>query len=103
GRFMNSFGITMAVAIAISLIVSFTLTPMMSSRWLRREDLHHGTSTREHGIYSRIEGTYLKMLDWSMTHRWVIVVAMVLALVAIVPLGILVNKNFLPQDDESQF
>ena len=103
GRFMNSFGITMAVAIAISLLVSFTLTPMMSSRWLRREDLHHGTSTREHGVYGIIEGTYLRALDWSMTHRWVIVTAMVLALVAILPLGMAVNKNFLPQDDESQF
>ncbi|MGZ7080023.1 MAG: efflux RND transporter permease subunit, partial [Thermoanaerobaculia bacterium] len=103
GRFMNSFGITMAVAIAISLIVSFTLTPMMSSRWLRREDLHHGTSTREHGIYGHIEGVYLRMLDWSMAHRWVIVVAMFAALVAILPLGMAVNKNFLPSDDESQF
>jgi HAE1 family hydrophobic/amphiphilic exporter-1 len=103
GRFMNSFGVTMAIAIAISLLVSFTLTPMMSSRWLRAEDLHHGTSTREHGIYGAIESTYLRMLDWSMTHRWVIVVSMVLALVSIVPLGIAVNKNFLPQDDESQF
>ena len=102
GRFMNSFGITMAVAIAISLIVSFTLTPMMSSRWLRREDLH-GTSTREHGLYGRIESTYLKMLDWSLAHRWVIVVAMILAVISIVPLGMAVNKNFLPQDDESQF
>jgi HAE1 family hydrophobic/amphiphilic exporter-1 len=103
GRFMNSFGITMAVAIAISLLVSFTLTPMMSSRWLRREDLHHETSTREHGIYGTIERTYLNMLDWAMHHRRVIVVAMIVALVSIVPLGMAVNKNFLPQDDESQF
>ena len=102
GRFMNSFGITMAVAIAISLIVSFTLTPMMSSRWLRREDLSH-TSSREHGIYGRIESTYLKMLDWSLAHRWVIVLAMIGAVISIVPLGMAVNKNFLPQDDESQF
>src|SRR5215212_2156025 len=103
GRFMNSFGITMAIAIAVSLLVSFTLTPMMSSRWLRREDLHHETSSREHGIYGAIEGTYLRILDSAMRHRWVVVVAMVLALVAIVPLGMAVNKNFLPQDDESQF
>src|SRR5436190_3028368 len=103
GRFMNSFGITMAIAIAVSLLVSFTLTPMMSSRWLRREDLHHGTATREHGIYGLIERTYLRMLDWSMRHRWVIVISMFLALFSIVPLGKAVNKSFLPQDDESQF
>jgi HAE1 family hydrophobic/amphiphilic exporter-1 len=103
GRFMHSFGVTMAIAIAVSLLVSFTLTPMMSSRWLRREDLQHETSTREHGVYGMIERTYLRMLDWSMAHRWVIVTAMVLALFSIVPLGMAVNKNFLPQDDESQF
>ena len=103
GRFMNSFGVTMAIAIAVSLLVSFTLTPMMSARWLRREDLAHGTSTREHGVYGRIERVYLRMLDWSMTHRWVVVLAMVAALISIVPLGMAVNKNFLPSDDESQF
>src|SRR5438552_3241028 len=103
GRFMHSFGVTMAIAIAVSLVVSFTLTPTMSSRSLRREDLHHGKSTREHGMYGLIERTYLRMLDWSLAHRWVIVTAMVLALISIVPLGMKVNKNFLPQDDESQF
>src|SRR5258706_5737662 len=45
----------------------------------------------------------LPMLDWSMAHRGVIVVVMVLTFVATVPLGMAVNKNFLPQDDESQF
>jgi len=64
GRFMHSFGVTMAIAIAVSLLVSFTLTPMMSARWLRREDLSHEASTREHGFYAKIEGVYLAMLDW---------------------------------------
>jgi multidrug efflux pump subunit AcrB len=103
GRFMHSFGVTMAIAIAVSLLVSFTLTPMMSARWLRREDLSHEASTREHGFYAKIEGVYMGMLDWSMHHRWVIVLAMIIALFSIVPLGIAVNKNFLPSDDESQF
>jgi multidrug efflux pump subunit AcrB len=103
GRFMNSFGITMAIAIAVSLLVSFTLTPMMSSRWLRREDLHHEKSTREHGVYGLIEATYLRLLDWALGHRWVIVTAMVIAVASIAPLGMVVNKNFLPADDESQF
>ena len=103
GRFMHSFGVTMAIAIAISLLVSFTLTPMMSSRWLRPEDLQHEKSTREHGLYGAIERLYMRLLDWSMAHRWVIVVAMVVTLLSTLPLGIFVNKNFLPQDDESQF
>ena len=37
GRFMSSFGLTSAAAIAVSLIVSFTLTPMLAARWIKRE------------------------------------------------------------------
>jgi HAE1 family hydrophobic/amphiphilic exporter-1 len=35
GRFMSSFGLTSAAAIAVSLIVSFTLTPMLAARWIK--------------------------------------------------------------------
>jgi HAE1 family hydrophobic/amphiphilic exporter-1 len=102
GRFMYSFGVTMAFAIAVSLLVSFTLTPMMASRFLRREDLHHEGS-RDQGLYAKIERVYVRMLDWSMAHRWVIVVAMILVFFATVPLFMVVDKTFLPFDDEGQF
>ena len=102
GRFMYSFGVTMAFAIAVSLLVSFTLTPMMAARYLRREDLHH-EGTRDKGLYAVIERFYMKMLDWSMAHRWVIVLLMVLVFFSTVPLFSVVDKNFLPYDDEGQF
>jgi HAE1 family hydrophobic/amphiphilic exporter-1 len=38
GRFMSSFGLTAAAAIAVSLIVSFTLTPMLAARWIKRPE-----------------------------------------------------------------
>ena len=105
GRFMYSFGITMAFAIAVSLLVSFTLTPMMSSRWLR--PIEHGeetkASTREKGVYARLERGYLRLLDAAMAHRWVVVVLLALVFVSTVPLFVAVDKNFLPKDDESQF
>lgn len=105
GRFMYSFGVTMAFAIAVSLLVSFTLTPMMASRFLKREDLNHGTSggSREHGFYAVIERSYMKMLDWSMAHRWVIVTLMFGVFLSTVPLFQIVDKTFLPYDDEGQF
>lgn len=102
GRFMFSFGVTMAFAIAVSLLVSFTLTPMMAARYLRREDLHH-EGTREKGLYAVIERTYLKLLDWSMAHRWAIVGLMVLVFFSTVPLFMIVDSTFLPYDDEGQF
>jgi len=107
GRFMYSFGVTMAFAIAVSLLVSFTLTPMMAARYLKREDLSKEGSTRERGFYAVIERTYMRMLDWSMAHRWVIVTLMVLVFLSTAfPFGGLfgiVNKTFLPYDDEGQF
>jgi HAE1 family hydrophobic/amphiphilic exporter-1 len=101
GRFMHSFGITMAFAIAVSLFVSFTLTPMMSSRWLAPSA--SGSGSRETGFYGPIERAYMSMLDWSLAHRWVIVVIMGLVFCSTIPLFKIVNKNFLPNDDESQF
>jgi len=121
GRFMNSFGITMACAIAVSLLVSFTLTPMMSSRWLKalpERDVDPNADKAGHtghghegdpdaasrkGLYGYVERAYLGLLDWSMAHRWVIVLAVLAVFISTVPLFIKVNKNFLPQDDESQF
>ena len=104
GRFMYSFGVTMAFAIAVSLLVSFTLTPMMAARYLKREDLDHESgSTRERGLYARIEKVYLVLLDWSMAHRWAIVGLMLLVLFSTGPLFKVVDKTFLPYDDEGQF
>ena len=103
GRFMNSFGVTMAFAIGVSLLVSFTLTPMMASRLLRRHELEGDASSRQKGFYPLVERTYLRLLEWSLAHRWVIVTVMVLVFLTTVPLAKRANKNFLPNDDESQF
>jgi HAE1 family hydrophobic/amphiphilic exporter-1 len=105
GRFMYSFGVTMAFAIAVSLLVSFTLTPMMAARYLRREDLNlsEGHGTRDKGLYAFIERAYMTMLDWSLAHRWVIILLMGVVLFSTGPLFKVVDKNFLPYDDEGQF
>ncbi len=101
GRFMASFGVTMAFAVGVSLLVSFTLTPMMSSRWLRQRDMVVGSKAGR--IYPLVEGSYLALLRWSLRHRWLVVLILVAVIGSIVPLGKMANKNFLPTDDESQF
>ncbi|HXL79852.1 MAG TPA: efflux RND transporter permease subunit [Pyrinomonadaceae bacterium] len=114
GRFMSSFGLTSSFAIAVSLLVSFTLTPMLAARLIKRSsDKEEGaferrTEPADHGskgsrFYRPIDQTYKRMLTWSMGHRWVIVVACAIVIVSIVPLFMLVGKNFLPVDDQSQF
>ena len=101
GRFMYSFGLTMAFAILVSLLVAFTLTPMMSSRMLSRQ-ADKGAS-KEAWFFRILDGGYTRLLRWAMAHRWVIVLASVIAIVAIGPLFMVVGKDFLPKNDESQF
>jgi HAE1 family hydrophobic/amphiphilic exporter-1 len=118
GRFLYQFGITAAVAIMVSLLVSFTLTPMMSSRLLRAEDAAggHGGGQRhgEHelggkagsrgGFYGYIDRVYTWLLKLSMRHR-LAVAALAMAVVALsVPLYRTVKQEFIPSIvDEAEF
>ncbi len=110
GRFLKSFGMTMAFSILVSMLVSFTLTPMLSSRWLRRARPHADGSAKKPALerlvdafYAPIERTYVTLLGWVMRRRWVVVVASVLTLGATVPLVTKVPKGFLPRSDDAQF
>jgi HAE1 family hydrophobic/amphiphilic exporter-1 len=105
GRFMSSFGFTSAFAIAVSLLVSFTLTPMLCSRFIKRpEPLGPGKhASKESFAFKFLDTHYTRMLEWSMHHRKTVLAGSALTILAIVPLFMLVGKNFLPQDDQSQF
>ncbi len=87
-KYVNSFGWTMAMAILVSLLVAFTLTPMMSSRLLKLGGREKEAHT--HGFLHRVETWYLQMLRWSLAHRGVIVmicVATFLSTFGLVPPG----------------
>lgn len=155
GRFMSSFGLTSSFAIAVSLLVSFTLTPMLAARLIRRKhasavgpsagvmpsendapsaladeskvaaaepeaesreeyepapDEASAASGREKvprskesRWYRPVDRTYTAMLRWAMAHRWAVVLMCLGVVLSIVPLFMLVGKNFLPVDDQSQF
>jgi HAE1 family hydrophobic/amphiphilic exporter-1 len=105
GRFMSSFGFTSAFAIAVSLLVSFTLTPMLCSRFIKRpEPVGPGQhASKESFIFKHLDTTYTRMLKWSMAHRKTVVAISVGVILSMVPLFMLVGKNFLPQDDQSQY
>ncbi|PYQ82209.1 MAG: hypothetical protein DMG03_18280 [Acidobacteria bacterium] len=73
GRFMKSFGLTMAFAIMVSLLVSFTLTPMLSARWLKVDP--HGKdkhSSKDSKIFHAIDVFYTRLLTWAMRYRWLV-------------------------------
>ena len=108
GRFLKSFGLTMAFAVMVSLLVSFTLTPTMCARWLKvkpreEDETHHVHDSKHSVIFGPIDRVYTRMLEWSMAHRWVIATLAVLVLLSSVPIFRVVNVNFTPQDDQSEF
>ncbi|HTL30648.1 MAG TPA: efflux RND transporter permease subunit, partial [Tepidisphaeraceae bacterium] len=106
GRFLYQFGITAAVAVMVSLLVSFTLTPMMSARLLRAEDAKggHDTGNSRGGFYHWIDVAYTWMLKLAMRHR-VIVSALALGVMASsVFFYKVVKQEFVPSDvDEAEF
>ncbi len=102
GRFMKSFGLTMAFAIMVSLLVSFTLTPMLAARWLKVEK-HGGRSSKDSKIFHALDVFYTRLLEWSMAHRWIVATFAVLVLLSSVPLFSITPTAFLPPDDQSEF
>ncbi|MCC6858820.1 MAG: efflux RND transporter permease subunit [Bryobacterales bacterium] len=101
GRFMSSFGYTAAFAIMVSLLVSFTLTPMLCSRFLKTGSGHSGT--KETWLFKVLDRPYKRFLRWSMTHRWAVALAAVAIMFSSGPLFMIVGKDFLPVDDQSEF
>jgi HAE1 family hydrophobic/amphiphilic exporter-1 len=101
GRFMSSFGLTSAFAIAVSLLVSFTLTPMLCSRFVKKPEKDHGS--KESFFFRILDRNYTKWLEWAMAHRKTVLIICGLVILSIVPLFMMVGKNFVPVDDQSQF
>jgi HAE1 family hydrophobic/amphiphilic exporter-1 len=99
GRFFNSYGVTVAVSILVSLVVSFTLTPMLCARYLKVTPRAHATQ----GVYGAIDRGYGALLRWSLRHRWAVVLLSALVMATTVPLFAMVGKDFIPHDDQSEF
>ena len=110
GRFLYQFGLTAAVSVLVSLLVSFSLTPMMCARLLRTEDAASGHAAEgshaasRGGFYAWLDRAYAWSLGLAMRHRWVIVVVSLLVMAASVPIYRDVKQEYIPSDvDESEF
>jgi hydrophobic/amphiphilic exporter-1 (mainly G- bacteria), HAE1 family len=114
GRFLYQFGITASVAILVSLLVSFTLTPMMSARLLRAEDAEaggghsgdegEGGAASRRGFYAWIDRFYSRILGLAMRRRLIVAIIAVLVIASSVPLYRMVKQEYIPTDvDEAEF
>jgi HAE1 family hydrophobic/amphiphilic exporter-1 len=104
GRFLAQFGITAAAAIMVSLLVSFTLTPMMSARMLRAGGQEERGARSRAGFYARIDRIYMGLLGASMRRRRAVVAIAAVVALSAVPLYGIVPQEFIPSDvDEAEF
>ncbi len=104
GRFLKSFGYTMAFSIGVSLIVSFSLTPMMSARMLRPSSHEKNLLQRAVDVfYKPLERAYMRLLGFSLRNRWVVMVLCALSLASCGPIGKRLPGSFLPEDDKAKF
>jgi HAE1 family hydrophobic/amphiphilic exporter-1 len=97
GRFLFQFGITAAVAVLVSLLVSFTLTPMMSARLFRAKSGHHKDAPKSRGgLYAHLERHYLSALSFALRHRVLTAIVALLVIASSVPLYKIVRQEYTP-------
>ncbi|MFA5975142.1 MAG: efflux RND transporter permease subunit [Elusimicrobiota bacterium] len=103
GRFLKSYGLTVAFAIMVSLFVAFTLTPMLCSRFLKlrqgpRSALQRGVDAFNEVLRTR----YGRLVQWALAHRGWVVGGAAAVILSTVPLILVIGKDFLPPDDTSE-
>jgi HAE1 family hydrophobic/amphiphilic exporter-1 len=103
GRFFVQFGLTVAFAVAVSLFVAFTLTPMLSSRFLRAHTGKGPIAKAIEGFLDAIERAYSKLLTAALRHRAITVLTALAVFVGSIFLAAIVPKEFMPVEDRSQF
>jgi multidrug efflux pump len=101
GRLFREFAITLSIAVAVSALVSLTLTPMMCARLLRPESQEkHGRFYHwSEGLFERTLRAYERGLQWVLRHQFFTLMVAVATLVGTIWLYFLVPKGLLPQQD----
>ena len=103
GQFFKQFGLTIAVAVLLSLFVAFTLDPMLSARF---SVAHHGKRTGLTGVIERIldanDRGYRWILGWVLGHRWVIGITTVLMLALTAGVAVMLPAEFVPKQDRGE-
>jgi HAE1 family hydrophobic/amphiphilic exporter-1 len=107
GRFFSSFGLTVAFAVAMSLFVSFTLTPMLCSRFLKLESSEPGSGHKPKSksglIWRLVDGSYGLVLRGALRFKFLVVVLTILVIGSTVPIGKVMGLSLIPRDDQSEY
>ncbi|MDH4557321.1 acriflavine resistance protein B [Pseudomonas sp. BN417] len=103
-RLFREFSLTLAVAILVSLLVSLTLTPMLSARWLKPHvpDQDSRLQRWSEALHQRMVGAYDRTLGVALRHPRLTLASLLVTIACNVALYVLVPKTFLPQQDTGQ-
>jgi hydrophobic/amphiphilic exporter-1 (mainly G- bacteria), HAE1 family len=109
GRFFKQFGITVAFAVMLSMFISFTLDPMLSSVW--KDPAANGQFGRGpigfvlrlfQSLMTWLENGYERLLRWGLKFRWTTLLIALLSLAVCIPLSSKLGKEFVPQADNNE-
>ncbi len=104
GKFFESFAVVVTVGILVSLIVSLTLTPMLCSRYLKREKKSKQQYLKFLNVFfNNLENNYRLFLKWVLVHR---IKILLITLLIVLSSGFFfkqAKKEFVPETDESRF
>ena len=110
GRFFYQFGLTVAFAVLVSLFVSFTLDPMLSSRWHDPDIDRTGKRSWWHrpldgfnNWFERMAEGYKKVIAWSLDHRLVVVASAVAAFLGGIAVFFVLQTEFMTPMDQGEF
>src|SRR6516225_5398352 len=102
-RYINPFGWTMAFSIMVSMLVSFTLTPMLSSRFLKLSDAAADHKTKESGFFHWLDTKYERSVVWALDHSGLIITISVVTFLLTFPLNAMVGRTFVPNEDMGEW
>jgi HAE1 family hydrophobic/amphiphilic exporter-1 len=110
GKFFYEFGITVAAAVLVSLFVSFTLDPMLSSRWVDPDIEQDRHDTRLGQLLARfnhrfdaLHVRYERLLDWALHHRKTVLAVAVLAFLGSFPILGMLGGDFMPDFNRGEY
>ncbi|MBO0860464.1 MAG: multidrug efflux RND transporter permease subunit [Chloracidobacterium sp.] len=99
GRLFREFAVTLSVAIAISLVVSLTATPMMCAKFLRSDERHGRIYRANERAFNWIQVIYGRALGWVLRHPQPMLLITILTICASIYLYVIAPKGFFPDQD----
>ena len=101
GKLFREFAVTLSVAIAVSLLVSLTTTPMLCAKFLKsRDEVRHGRFYRaSERVFNWLHDEYALALRWVLRHQWLMLGVVLGTVVLNCYLFVIVPKGFFPQQD----